>query len=202
LTDWVVNEVCRQQRHWQDNGLLSLPVAINVAPLSLRTENFAAHVAQCLERYGLAPSSLVVEVTEEAIADGEEAAATLCQLKEGGLKIALDDFGAGYSSLARLRDLPIDILKMDRSFVDRIDVDTSQAALAETITRLARSLDLKLVAEGVETEAQLSTLGDIGCENVQGFLMGRPMDAASMSEWAAHWSADMAVPKSQQCFFE
>ena len=202
LTDWVVDEVCRQQRHWQDHGLVSLPVAVNVAPMSLRTENFAAHVAQCLERYGLAPSSLVVEVTEEAIADGAEAAATLSQLKKSGLKIALDDFGAGYSSLARLRDLPIDILKMDRSFVDRIDVDTSQAALAETITRLASSLDLALVAEGVETEAQLLTLVDIGCENVQGFLTGYPMDAAALSEWVARWPADIAVPKSQQCFFQ
>ncbi|MGI9493391.1 MAG: bifunctional diguanylate cyclase/phosphodiesterase, partial [Geminicoccaceae bacterium] len=202
MTDWVLDEVCRQQRAWQDRGLKPLPVAINIAPLSLRTENFAAHIAQRLEQYGLAPSSLIIEITEEAIADGDEAAVALRQLKDVGLQIALDDFGAGYSSLARLRDLPIDILKMDRSFVIGIDVDSNRAALAEAITRLAQSLNLKLVAEGVETEAQLLALGDIGCENVQGIMTGCPMDAATMFDWLARWSADQVIAKSQQCFFK
>jgi len=183
LTDWVVSETCRQQSQWRRQGLPALPVSVNIAPVSLRASNLAQLIIEHLERNGLDQSALVVEITEEALADGDEAAQALTQLKDVGLRIALDDFGAGYSSLARLRKLPIDILKMDRSFIDGIDVDPSQAAFAEAIARLTRSLDLDLIAEGVETEDQLEALGQIGCENIQGFLAGRPMPAKAVPEW-------------------
>lgn len=189
LTDWVVGEACRQQQAWQAEGLPALPVAVNVAPASLKSSDFANMITRHLERNGLDNSSLAIEITEEALADGEDAETALSQLKDVGLQIALDDFGAGYSSLARLRRLPIDILKMDRSFVCGIDTDIAQAAFAEAIARLARSLDLKLIAEGVETPAQLATLSNIGCENVQGFFLGRPMDATTVPECHALWSA-------------
>lgn len=192
LTDWVVGEACRQQRQWRSLGLPALSVAINVAPASLRSSNLARIIISHLEQRGLDRSSLIVEVTEEALVDGDDAACALAQLKEVGLQIALDDFGAGYSSLACLRRLPIDILKMDRSFVDGIDVDAGQAALAEAIARLAHSLDLQLIAEGVETPAQLAALGDIGCENVQGFLTGRPMEGSAIPAWLERWSGNPA----------
>lgn len=183
LTDWVVSESCRQQSQWRRQGLPALPVSVNIAPVSLRASNLAQLITQHLERSGLDRSALIVEITEEALADGDDAAHALAKLKDAGLRIALDDFGAGYSSLARLRKLPIDILKMDRSFVDGIDVDPSQAALAEAIARLTHSLDLDLIAEGVETKDQLEALGQIGCENIQGFLTGRPMAAAAVPGW-------------------
>lgn len=193
LTDWVIGEACRQQLRLQEQGLVMTPIAVNIAPVSLRATNLTHLICRHLERCGLERSSLIVEITEDALADGDEAAKALHQLKEAGLKVALDDFGAGYSSLARLRELPIDILKLDRSFVNGIDVDTGQAALAEAIIRLAQGLDLKLIAEGVETEAQLAALGNMGCENVQGFLTGRPMESVAVPKWLADWSADASI---------
>lgn len=199
LTDWVVGEACRQQSQWRRNGLPSLPISINVAPVSLRATNLAQLITQHLERSNLDHSALTVEITEEALADGDDAAHALAKLKDAGFRIALDDFGAGYSSLARLRKLPIDILKMDRSFVDGIDIDPNQTALAEAIARLAHSLDLDLIAEGVETEAQLEALDQIGCENVQGFLTGRPMAAAAVPGWLDRNDDIASLAKAVAC---
>ncbi len=195
LTDWVVGEACRQQQRWQNQGLTQVPIAINIAPVSLRATNLTQLITRHLEQCGLERSSLVVEITEEALTDSDEAANALFQMKDAGLQIALDDFGAGYSSLSRLRELPIDTLKMDRSFVNNIDVDAGQAALAEAVIRLAQSIDLKLIAEGVETSGQLAALADIGCENVQGFLTGRPMEAVAVPGWLAGAPTDTAITK-------
>jgi EAL domain-containing protein (putative c-di-GMP-specific phosphodiesterase class I) len=190
LTEWVVSEVCRQQIRWQEQDLSPMPIAINIAPVLLRTTNLAQLLLRNLERCDLDPSAIVVEITEEAFTERDTATKALLNLRDAGIKIALDDFGAGYSSLARLRELPIDILKMDRSFVQGINDDIGQNALAEAIARLANSLDLELIVEGVETGAQMAALGQIGCHNIQGFLTGHPMLPSAIPEWLNGWMKD------------
>ncbi|MGI9435935.1 MAG: sensor domain-containing protein [Geminicoccaceae bacterium] len=193
MTDWVIGEACRQQQRWQEQGLPQTPIAVNIAPVLLRTTNLPLLLAKNLERYSLSSSTLVVEITEEALTEPEEARKALLGLRDAGIKIALDDFGAGYSSLTRLRDLPIDILKMDRSFLKGITEDVAQNALAEAIARLAKSLDLQLIVEGVETHAQMAALGQIGCQNIQGFLTGRPMVPTAIPGWVASWKQDRGL---------
>ncbi len=184
LGEWVVREACRQQREWRDNGLPSFPVAVNVSPLQFRDKHFARRVRNALADAGLAADDLRLEMTESTVMrDVEEATRILDALRELGVKVALDDFGTGYSSLSHLSVLPIDILKLDPSFVQGVGRNGACLAVAEAILALGKSLGLEIVAEGVESADALDYLRTRQCRRAQGFYFCQPMPAAEFEEW-------------------
>jgi len=144
----------------------------------------AAHTQAVLREFGVGPGRLTVEVTETSmVEDAEAAASTLTALREGGIRLALDDFGTGYSSLSYLRQLPFDVLKIDRSFVQRVGQSASDRAIVRSVVSLARTLGLSVTAEGVETAEQQSALRRLDCEHGQGYLFSEPVTAAEASGW-------------------
>ncbi|PWC34566.1 diguanylate cyclase [Azospirillum sp. TSO35-2] len=178
MGDWVLFEACAQIRRWKAAFNLSVPVAVNVSGAQFRDGQLPAKVARALDANGLTGPELEVEVTESTLIDDvESAAATLEALKRRGVLIALDDFGTGYSSLSYLHRLPIDKLKIDRSFIHDLSTGASDASVPRAIVGLGRSLGLSVIAEGVETQEQLSLLRDLSCESYQGFLFSRPIPA-------------------------
>ena len=181
IGEWVLHEACCEAARWA----APLQVAVNVSPLQMkRGEAFAALVEQVLAASGLDPSRLVLEVTESVLVrESERGLAALRRLKVLGVHVVLDDFGTGYSSLAALRAFPFDKLKIDRSFIAGMGpaADRQDAGIVQAVLGLARSLGLPVVAEGVETEAQLRVLRAAGCEEVQGWLTGRPAPIASFA---------------------
>jgi PAS domain S-box/diguanylate cyclase (GGDEF) domain len=183
----ILAEACAQTRVWQSNGNPDLAVSVNVSPRQLAGDGIVADVAEVLATTGLDPSSLILEITETAMMrDTEVASRNLHGLKELGVSLALDDFGTGYSSLTYLQHFPIDIVKIDKSFVDSIDDRTATHSLAPAIIHLAQSLGLRTVAEGVEQPGQLLRLRNLGCDLVQGFLLHRPQTADAISELLEH----------------
>lgn len=172
---WVLKEACRQQRQWASEGL-DVCVAVNVSPRQIREPDFPATVEAALIETGIRPDRLELEVTESLLLDeGERAVAVFGQLRQRGVRIAIDDFGTGHSSLGRLQQLPLDRLKIDRSFVTGIDTRSENRVIAELVIKLGHALGLAVLAEGVETEAQESVLRALGCDEVQGYRYGRPM---------------------------
>jgi EAL domain-containing protein (putative c-di-GMP-specific phosphodiesterase class I) len=170
-------------RSWQleHDALSRLNVSVNLSPRQLTNPNLLADVSSALESSGLGAESLTLEITESAMMhDTEAAVARLTELKALGVSLAVDDFGTGYSSLSYLQRFPIDILKIDRSFVAGLDGDAEQSALARAIVRLAQTLQLYAVAEGVETESQLERLRELGCRYAQGYFLALPQDAESL----------------------
>ncbi len=180
---WVLLEAARQMRGWVQEGLPIESVSVNVSALQFARPDFVESVERVLASAGLHPGHLELEVTETSLMDDVEAAVqTLSRLRALGVRISVDDFGTGYSSLAYLQRLPVDVLKIDRAFVMDLDreedLQRNQArALAEAICGLGRSLGLRVLAEGVETEAQLAVLEELGCDAVQGYLFARPLPA-------------------------
>ncbi len=171
LGDWVLRESCREAAGWP----APLSVAVNVSAAQLHTAGFANSVQEILLESGLAPSRLIIEVTETAlIRDMTRAQETLKQVKKLGVRIAMDDFGTGYSSLSNLRAFPFDKIKIDKSFIQAVNLNPQQAAIVRHVLGLGRALNLKVLAEGVETEAELEFLEDEACDEVQGFLIGIP----------------------------
>jgi EAL domain-containing protein (putative c-di-GMP-specific phosphodiesterase class I) len=182
LGRWVLEQACREAAGWNVSGPRGpLSVAVNVASRQLQDAGFAGGVADALGATGLPPARLVLELTESTLLDeGPVMSAAIAELKRLGVRIALDDFGTGYSSLSHLRRFPIDILKIDQSFVAGIDGESrDERALVRSIVRLALSLRLDTVAEGVERPEQLDILRSFGARQGQGFLFARPMNAAS-----------------------
>ncbi|KAA0595777.1 diguanylate cyclase (GGDEF)-like protein/PAS domain S-box-containing protein [Azospirillum lipoferum] len=178
MGDWVLFEACAQIRRWRARFDLSIPVAVNVSGAQFRDGQLPAKVARALDANGLSGPELEIEVTESTLIDDVEAAAeTLTALKRRGVLIALDDFGTGYSSLSYLHRLPIDKLKIDRSFIHDLSTGASDASVPRAIVGLGRSLGLSVIAEGVETQEQLQLLRDLACESYQGFLFSRPVPA-------------------------
>jgi EAL domain-containing protein (putative c-di-GMP-specific phosphodiesterase class I) len=185
LGQWVLDEACRQAGLWRVMaGARPLSMAVNVASRQLQAPGFAAGVAAALARSALQASSLVLELTESALLDeGETTSASIAEVKQLGVKLALDDFGTGYSSLSHLRRFPIDILKIDRSFVEGIDTEEhGERSLVRSIINLARSLNLETVAEGVERPEQALRLRALGAGLAQGFYFARPMDADALTD--------------------
>ena len=173
---WVLQEACRQMALWRRQGVQLDHVAINVSVGQLRSVALASDVESALRLHGLTPADLEIEVTESLmVGDPEAAAGLLRRLAALGVRVALDDFGTGYSSMSYLRQLPIDVIKVDRAFVRDLGVEPSADAVARAIVALATSLDMSLVAEGVETEAQAALLRAMGCQELQGFLYARPL---------------------------
>jgi diguanylate cyclase (GGDEF)-like protein/PAS domain S-box-containing protein len=175
---WVIDEACRQIAAWQSAGHGLKNVAINVSALQLRDNLLVTQIKETAIRHGIPTNTLEIEVTESAImTNPEKTTKILLMLRDIGVKIAIDDFGTGYSSLAYLRRLPIDVLKIDRSFVMDADKNEDDAEIVRTIISLAKVLRLDVVAEGVETEAQAKLLDEAGCDLFQGYLFSYPLPA-------------------------
>ena len=183
LTLFVVEQALRQCREWREQGL-ELTVAVNVAMRNILDERFPDELAQLLAEEGLEPEVLELELTETSVlADPPRAKAILQRLRDTGVKLAVDDFGTGYASLAYLSELPVDEIKIDRSFVMAMDSDEQYARIVRSTIDLGRNLDLSVVAEGVETGAVWSTLVDLGCDSAQGYFLAKPLPADELTPW-------------------
>ncbi|WP_372010082.1 putative bifunctional diguanylate cyclase/phosphodiesterase [Paenibacillus chitinolyticus] len=180
ISEWVLHEACQQNQAWQDAGLPKVPVSVNLSSRQFLQHNLKAKVDQVLQHTGLAPQFLELEITESMTMDVEHAIASLLELKQLGVQVSIDDFGTGYSSLSYLKRFPVDRLKIDRSFVRDIMEDPSDAAIVATIISMTRHLNLKVIAEGVETEEQLSFLHRNQCHEVQGYWFSPPLTADKM----------------------
>ena len=181
---WVLGEACRQLKAWQDQGLAQVPVAVNLSAMEFRQRDLAREIVAVLEDTGLAPQHLEIEITESVLMHQTgQVLDTLNALKTLGVSISIDDFGTGYSSLAYLKRYPIDKLKIDRSFVMDTPGNADDVAIVTAIIQMSRSLQLKTVAEGVETQAQMALLAKLGCDMMQGFALSEPMDAPTAARW-------------------
>ena len=178
---WVLEESCRQCKAWQDAGFAPIRMAVNLSPVQFRLPDLLKVVTDTLERTGLDAQYLELEVTESMLMqDLHQTVDTLRQLKDAGIYLSIDDFGTGYSSLSYLKGFPIDALKIDRSFVREITQNSDDAAIATSIILLGQNLNLKVIAEGVETESQLSFLRILQCDEIQGYLFSPPVPAADV----------------------
>ncbi len=176
ISDWVLATACRDNRHLNELGLGPLVMSANVSPMQFQRSRFVSHVHDTLATTGLAPELLELELTEGVLMDGSEGVIdTLHVLREQGIKIAIDDFGTGFSSLSYLKQLPIDKIKIDRSFIRDVISDHRDAAIVKGIISMASSLPVKVVAEGVETQAQHAFLQKLPCDMYQGYYFARPM---------------------------
>lgn len=176
LGDWVLKTACQQLKTWQQAGLPSLTIAVNLSGYQLKQPRLAQQICHILEETELDPQLVELELTESTlIEDIDLASQQLHRLKNMGLQIAMDDFGTGYSCLSHLHRLPFDSLKLDRSFVRGIDRNYKNAAIAVAIISMSQQLDLRVVAEGVETYAELSFLYNHNCDEMQGFLFSKPL---------------------------
>ncbi len=180
--EWVLEEACRQLKTWHDEKIRIPKISVNLSARQFAEGDLSARIAAILERTGVAPACLEVELTESILMrDVASAMQTLGELKRLGLCIAVDDFGTGYSSLNYLKQFPIDVLKIDRSFVDGLPDGEQDAQIARAIIAMAHSLNMMVIAEGVESHAQLEFLREHGCDEVQGYLLGRPMQPRQFS---------------------
>lgn len=171
---WVLKEACRQAVAWQNQGLPPVVMAVNLSVMQLVATNVVSNVQSVLQESGLAPEWLELEITESMLmADPEPTIASLADIRRLGVKVAIDDFGTGYSSFAYLKKLPLDKIKIDKSFVDDVSTDASSRAIVQAIIAVAGSLGLTALAEGVETKDQYRLLKDYGCDAIQGYLFSR-----------------------------
>ena len=183
---WVLEHACWQNCAWQNCGLPAIPVAVNLSSLQFRHEDVAGTVHDVLKRHGLAANYLRLEITESTLLQDSDATLTaLHALARMGVSIAIDDFGVGFSSLSYLQRFPIDVLKIDRAFVQGLTNNRNNAAITRAIISIAQSLELDVIAEGVEHEADRDFLLRLGCEKMQGYLLGRPVSAAKFYDLLA-----------------
>ncbi len=184
LGNWVIEDACRQARVWRERGL-KMRVAINLSVFQMRQDDLVERIQDALKRYGVNPSRLTCEITESvAMEDTQVTQRTFTRLGEAGIHLSIDDFGTGYSSLAYLRKLPASELKIDRSFVTDLAGNADARAIVDAVIKLAHAIGLKVVAEGVETEAQRDALLELGCDEFQGYLFAKPMSARALLLWA------------------
>ena len=183
MTAWVVETAVAQMARWRDAGL-DLILSVNVSSANLHEPDFAGRVKAILAHHEVRPASLELEVTETTVmSDAELALVQLKDLADAGIRLAIDDFGTGYSSLAYLQRFPVQVVKIDRSFVGELDTDPRRLSLVTMMIALAKHLGHRVVAEGVETEGVLERLRSTGCDEVQGYLLARPMPAADVEAW-------------------
>lgn len=174
---WVIDEVCRQDRMWREEGL-ELNVSFNLSPRQLWQDDVADRIVTPILGAGMDPTRVTVEITEStAMTNPDRTLGILHELHARGLKLAIDDFGTGYSSLARLRYMPVDVLKIDQSFVRELDQDDQNASMVSAMVALASNLGMTSLAEGIETEAEWRVLVERGCERGQGYFFSRPVPA-------------------------
>jgi predicted signal transduction protein with EAL and GGDEF domain len=192
IGNWIIHEACRQSAEWRREYGTAPQIAINLSPMQLSRRQLADEILQAIDQHGLPGSAIMVEITETGVvSDPYLATLTLEALRAHGVQAAIDDFGKGYSSLTQLKRLPIDALKIDSSFVRDLVTDRDDAAIIQAIVGLGRSLDLRTIAEGVETAEQMSTLLKYGCDEIQGYFLARPLSA---SDFAAQFLKSHAFP--------
>jgi EAL domain-containing protein (putative c-di-GMP-specific phosphodiesterase class I) len=185
LGDWVLDEACRQARLWsQDNRFdPTFHISVNVSALQFIQDDFASKILTCLAKHGLEGSKIDLEVTETLMLNNIEGVVEKMNiLREEGITFSIDDFGTGYSSLSYLKELPVDVLKVDQSFVRDMITDSNDSAIVKTILAMADSLKLKTVAEGVETLEHLQVLQALGCSSYQGYLFSPPINAEKFED--------------------
>jgi diguanylate cyclase (GGDEF)-like protein/PAS domain S-box-containing protein len=177
IGEWVLRQACMDCKAWHDEGLSHLSVSVNISPQQFKRQNIEALVSMILQETGLPPSALELELTEGMIMEEpDRASSIILKLKAVGIKISIDDFGTGFSSLGYLKQFPIDILKIDKSFVTNLEWDEANASISTAVISLAHSLKLKVVAEGIENEEQLKFFRNHGCDFGQGYLISRPVE--------------------------
>lgn len=183
IGEWVLREAARQVVEWTAQGLKLQSISVNVSGVQVQRSNFPDVVYGILIETGCEPNVLELEITESIVMHNTESViSTFNRIKEPGVRLAIDDFGTGYSSLSYLKRLPLDKLKIDQSFVQELTLNADDKAIASAVIALARSLSLTVIAEGVETQEQLETLAEMGCDDAQGYLFGRPVTAAEFTE--------------------
>jgi diguanylate cyclase (GGDEF)-like protein/PAS domain S-box-containing protein len=195
IGEWVLREAAAQVVAWSGQGLNLQSISVNISGMQVQRSNFPDVVYGILVETGCEPSVLELEITESIVMHNTESVISVFnRIKEPGVRLAIDDFGTGYSSLSYLKRLPLDKLKIDQSFVQELTLNADDKAIASAVIALARSLNLKVIAEGVETQDQLATLTEMGCDDVQGYLFGQPVPA---SEFAAMLMADARNDRPQ-----
>ena len=184
IGSWVLENACRQSKAWQVEGMPSIPISVNISARQFSQPNLVESILGTLKECDLAPGLLELELTESLIADdAEKVVRTIQQLKAEGVRLSIDDFGTGYSSLSQLRRLTVDTLKIDQSFVRNILTDHDDATIAIAIIDLAHNLRLRVIAEGVESAEQLAFFDEHGCDEIQGYHLGRPAEAAAFCDF-------------------
>jgi EAL domain-containing protein (putative c-di-GMP-specific phosphodiesterase class I) len=179
IGNWALREACQQARAWADAGLPAATMSVNVSAIEFRNETFLQGVFAVLSETGMDPKCLELELTESVLMTRAESTASILQaLREKGIKVAVDDFGTGYSSLSYLRKFPVDALKIDQSFVRQISKSSDDATIVTAVIAMARSLKLRVIAEGVETLKELEFLRAHHCDEAQGYYFSRPVPAA------------------------
>jgi EAL domain-containing protein (putative c-di-GMP-specific phosphodiesterase class I) len=194
----VLNKACTQFEVWQRTMGSQAPrqLAVNLSRAQLERSGIVDDVRAVLERCAIEPAALQLEVTESLAAQDERVQSTLRELKNLGVRLALDDFGTGYSSLACLHQLPVDTVKIDRSFVKHAETVEYHRVLIEATIRVARTLGMTTVAEGIETEGQASLMRELDCDRGQGYLYSAPLEAAEFERWARRLQDASAVPQA------
>jgi len=182
IGEWVMRTACAQAKEWRSAGLAVAPVSVNVSALQFRQEGFCCLVRRALEESGLPPEYLELELTESVLfSSADVMQAVLGELKAMGVGLAIDDFGTGYSSLSYLKQFRVGKLKIDRSFIRDVVTDNDDATITKAIIGMGRNLGMKVLAEGVETEAQLTFLREQGCDEIQGYYVSPPMGCDAMT---------------------
>ena len=190
---WVLDQAAAQLARWHAAGH-AVTLSVNVSAAQLSDGEFTAHVGRAVARAGIAPEALCLELTESALMhSSEQSLGALNALRDAGHYVAIDDFGTGYSSLAYLKDLPVEILKIDRQFVDGLGTEPDDSAIVASIMSLAHAMGLHVIAEGIETVEQARELSALGCGVGQGFLFARPMPAAEVERL---WGTRLVAPSA------
>ena len=186
---WVMREACRQLGVWKRIDPRPLYVSVNLSPLQLRDPVTADDIEHAIADAGISPSDLVVEITESVVLDIQRSLPILERLRRKGVRVALDDFGTGYSTITNLMKVPLDIMKVDQSFIAPLEMGGRSAALVENLLQIAASMGVEAIAEGIEVSAQRDALLGLGCRLGQGFLLGFPADPAAVTELLATQTA-------------
>ena len=188
LSQWVLQEACQQACRWQAQGMRPLILSVNISAIDFRQRGFVEGIARTLKETGFSPTQLELEITESVLMQNiDTTVATLKAIKQLGIRLAIDDFGTGYSSLSYLQKFPVDVLKIDRSFVGDLSIDSNDAKLVSTIISLGKSLNLHIIAEGVETREQLEFLKRHQCEEAQGYYFSKAVEPQAFVEWMTEW---------------
>lgn len=192
ISRWLLHETSRQHKAWIDHGLGPIPIAVNVSVVEFRDRHFASRLQEILQKHGIGADALQVEITETAVMEHlDHAVALLTQLRALGVGVVLDDFGTGHSSLADLARLPLTKVKIDKSFISRLENDIASRAVTDAMIALGRTLRLEVVAEGIESENALDYVSAHGCTQAQGFYLGKPMSGESFEAWYLGYESNL-----------
>ena len=195
---WVLREACRTAQRFQDPAGRTFRMSVNLSPRQIDAPGLAAEVAETLSDCHLEPESLVIEITEQIfMQESPHVVVNLRELKDMGVRLAIDDFGTGYSSLSYLQRFPVDLLKIDKSFIDLLGHDSAKPALAGAIIQIAHSLGLQVVAEGIENPGQLRELRALHCDLGQGYLFAKPLESQGMAKFWRVAELQTVAPRAE-----